>query len=207
MSNSVMSLQNSGKAKDVLIIGGGTSVKNFKFKKLKNVVYFGINFQFLNKTKYGKKIKLDYQLYTDKGFSDLSNMMDFGNTKLIGHKPTMLNDANLLSPKADYWFNNSIINTERDSVHYAIQICHNIMKFDNIYIIGLDGYSNGNIHYWDDEFLLNGVKYQIHPSEKRMIEQVQFKKMLKYYEELRHYTNVYNLNKDSKIKIFPYKEL
>ncbi len=203
----ILKLQNYGIGKDVLIIAGGTSVENFQFNKLKNVIYFGVNFQYLNKTKYGKNIKLDYQIYTDKIFSDMSKHMDFGKTKLIGHKPHIEGDTNLLSEKADYWFNEKVIKTERDTCHYAIQICHDIMNFDNIYVIGLDAYANGYLHYWKDEIILNNIKYVIHENERRMIENVQFKKMLKYYDELKDYKNVYNLNKESKILSFPYKEL
>lgn len=207
MSKSVLNLLNHGRGQDVLIIAGGTSVKNFNFNKLKNVVYFGVNFQFLNRTKYGKNIKLKYQIYTDKAFADLSYFMDFKNITLIGHKPIRLNDSNLLSEKANYWFNSTILQTERDSCYYAIYICSKIMQFDNVYIIGLDGYSNGHIHYWDDMFIINDKKYEIQDVEKRMIKNIQFKKMIKYYNELSSLKNVYNLNKNSLIKTFPYREL
>ena len=205
--DSVLALKDIGVGKDVLIIAGGTSVKNFRFDKLKDVLYFGVNFQFLNLTDYGQYVKLDYQLYTDKAFSDLSINMDFGNTKLIGHKPIRPNDSNLLSKKADYWFNKTIIKTERDSCYYAIEICHDIMNFDNIYIIGLDAYKNWHFHYWLDEFVMNDISYSLQENQKKMIEKVQFKKMLKYYKELKDYKNVYNLNPNSKIKVFPFKDI
>lgn len=205
MSESILNLINYGIDRNVLIIGGGTSIKDFRFDLIPDKTWiFGINFQFLNKTNYGHNVKLDLQLYTDKAFADLSNNMNFDDTILIGHKPTRVNDINLLSPKADYWFNKTVIKTERDSVHYAIQICHNIMKFNKIFVIGLDAYSNGYIHYWNDEFEMNGKKYKIHETEKKMINKIQFKKMVKYYSELKDYNNVYNCNTESKIKVFPF---
>ncbi len=206
MVKSILKLQNIGTEEKVLIIAGGHSVRDFRFDKLPTDIYiFGVNFQFLNKTKYGKDIKLDYQIYTDKSFSDLSEYMDFGDTKLIGFMPTRPNDANLLSEKANYWFNETVLNMEKDSCYYAIKICHDIMKFDEIYVIGLDRYfENDIIHYWGDEFTLNGKEYKIHANEKKMIKEVQFKKMVKYYTELQ-YTNVYNSNPLSHITYFKHK--
>jgi hypothetical protein len=200
-----MKLQNFGLNKKVLIIAGGNSIIDFRFDKLSDIIFFGINFQFLNKTKYGKNIKLDYQLYTDKIFSDLSRYMDFRDTKLIGYKPTQINDVNLLSEKADYYFNENILEFEKDSCYYAIQVCYDIMKFKKIYIIGLDGYSNnGQIHYWGDKFKLNNIEYKIHENEKKMIEKVQFKKMREYYKKLNNYKNIYNCNPYSRITTFRY---
>jgi len=206
MSESILKLKDFGIGKDVLIVAGGTSVKEFRFNNLRtDIILFGINFQFLNKTIYGKNKILDYLLYTDKSFSDLSPQLDLQTTKLIGHKPTRLNDANLLSEKAAYWFNETIIKTERDSCYYAIQICRDIMKFNEVYIIGLDGYlKNGIIHYWGDKFELNETEYKIHPNEKKMNE-MQLERMKKYYCELPDYRNVYNCNQNSLINAFPYK--
>jgi hypothetical protein len=202
----ILKLKDSGIGKDVLIIGGGTSVQNFRFDKLKYMDFFGVNFQFLEKTEYGKNVKLTYQIYADKSFSDLSKYMYFGNTQLIGFKPTRKNDANQLSVKSNYFYDENTIQLERDSCHYAIQICK-IINYNNIYIIGLDGYSNWKIHYWGDKFSINGKEYFIHENEKKMIEKVQFKKMVKYYDDLKDYKNVYNLNPNSKIKAFPFRDI
>jgi len=206
MCKSVVELSKFGLGKKCLIVAGGTSVKKFRFDKVpEDFIIFGINFQFPEMLKHWNK-KFHFRLYTDKSFSDLSQYMDFEDSILIGHKPTRSNDANLLSPKAQYWFNETVIQTERDSCYYAINICHDIMKFDKIYVIGLDGYAvNGIYHYWHDKFILNDTEYKIHPNEKKMMDKCQFERMLKYYYELVNYHNVYNCNFKSKIKTFYFK--
>lgn len=203
----VTSLSNYGKGKNVLIIAGGTSVKKFRFNMIQDLEtfdFFGVNFQFPEKTRYGRKIKFDYQIYTDKAFADLSEKMDFGDTKLIGLKTMRPNDINHISKKASYYFDESMLDLEKDSCFYAVKICADIMNYDNIYIIGLDAYSKGVIHYWGDSFILDGVEYTIHCNERKLIHNVQFQRMQTYYAELQGYNNIYNCNPKSKIKYLRY---
>jgi hypothetical protein len=200
----ITELSGFGVGREALIVGGGHSAVGFRFDLVKNCTVIGLNYHDNTKLLYGDNFQLDYTVYSDGAFSEIleGGYKEKMNTKVIGHLPVMKNDMNRPHEKTDYFYNENIINMGiRSSLWYALQIANTIFHFDNIYLVGIDGYQKkDNMHYYGDTY--NGTA---------LTEQIK-KFMLQHFtncangisKKVKDWKNIYKCNRFSVVDV-PYK--
>lgn len=188
---SVIKLSGTGIGKSCLIIGSGVSAGEFDYSKVPQTVYkIGINFLFI-------KTWIDFNLFVDKKYSyflEKANIDD--RIQLIGLKE---NISEKMKARVDYSFLMGEVGDGSHAGYFALKIADSIMKFDKIYLIGFDYTTiDGYIHYYGDHY----------KSEKRKEAYIDrnFQTFLNDFKHEKWNSEIYNLNKDSELKIFKYKE-
>jgi len=125
----IKTLKGIGTDKDCLIIGGGMSVNDFNFSKIKDMTIIAINNSLPD-------IKIDYMIYNDIAFLRILKTMEISEgMKVIGYAKSQYKN------KADYFYRDEdvfpCINDDNTGLK-GIVIAKNIMDFKDIYLIGFD---------------------------------------------------------------------
>lgn len=198
----ITELQQTGIGKKCIIIGGGMSVKEFDFNKLPDD-FIRIT---VNDSGTGLTTRIDYTIYADiPAIKTMEKLNNLG--KVIG----LWNSRK--AGLTDYTFTynqimrNGTIVKDSDNVGYkALVIAKKIMMFDKIYLTGFDfecGYTNGEkiSHHFGDS---------VGP-DKKYYDEIQLnyhfgrlKNMIKEFERLTDTSNIYNCNRNSLLKLFPF---
>lgn len=197
---------------DCLIIANGRSSEKIKWERLrKDLTIIGIN-------RNSYEIKVDYIIYFDSKIygHDPKEYYKYihKDIKLIGSKENVTERCNYY-----YTFNDIVFS---DSGSHAIQI---MKGFDNIYLLGYDYDRDKKKHYYDDINLTDNECYycdmwlnrSIHKYYKpycKCTNEVLFNMSrdkrgvynCKCKEKNIFGRNIFNLNSESKLKIFPYKK-
>lgn len=146
MIKNITDLHNAEIGNELIIVGGGTSVTEWKknYKPKKNQKIMCINFF------HQLGIDPDYNIYQDyayKVYIEMGTIKIPDKTRLIGLKEQV-------SYRTDYYFiQNEVIMAGTHSGFIALQIADKILNPDRIYLIGLDYYKeNDKIHYYDKYF-------------------------------------------------------
>lgn len=194
----ITELKDIGIGKKCLLIGGGMSVLNFDFSRLPDdFVKIVVNDAFPN------GIRVDYMIYNDLSFLKmLKNLKIPEGVKIIGY-------VNNPSKKMHYGYRLSDLKCVSDFSNTglkALLIAKNIMRFDEIYLIGFDFHTRKVSGKQQSHFFGDDIGHNRKYPEKRMLNDhfERLKGMVCEFEVIKERENVYNCYKDSKLKIFSY---
>jgi hypothetical protein len=190
-----------GRGKKCILIGGGRSVLRFDFTNVESFVKIGCNEAGIMLTKK-RGIKTEYMIFYDYDFSRaLKNYC-------LPESVTVICSNKALIPNAHYQYRAKRIGVKQeDNIgKKALVIAHDVMQFDEIYLIGYD-FTTEQVdgkevsHFFGDP-VGHDKKYiedmKVRDHFKRLPE------MVKQFDDISHYKNVYNLNKDSLLKVYPF---
>lgn len=191
--NSITQLKDIGYGLDLLIVGRGPSVLDFRFDLVPDSCdIIAVNEQRFELTKYGQDTKPEYMIYMDEC------------EKEFIEKNGLLDDIILISPKStacartDFYFDETTVRlTGSTTVYYALQIAQ-IMGYKNVYMIGVDmkPSENGTIRYLGDD--------KITPAHRKEYIEKDFDNMIKCFDNISWTLPIYNCNADSALTKFPY---
>jgi hypothetical protein len=184
----ITELSNIGLNKKCLIVGNGYSKELFDYKDLEDFTIFGIN-------KANNKIKCHYVIYYDKDMKEYYDNKENIDFELIGFKHKAIDH---ISNKCSYEYSlNDVV--FGDSGLHILQIADKIMRFKEIYLIGYDyKLEDNSLNYFDK---LNGNREKIY---KFLIHS---NTVLQRYYQIEWENNIYNLNEQSILKRFAYKNI
>ena len=196
----VTELKGTGKHKSCLVVGGGFSTGGFNFQVI-NMPVFACNdsLYFWGKNEY--QFPPDYMVYFDRNMQRvIPNMKITRRTKVIGYNENQ-------SRPCDYLFRMLDIKPEcRDSDNIGMKVvalCKKVFDFDKIFLIGFDFTHREYTSHYQGETIGKEGKYvnqQKFENHKKNLTDV----FPKQFERISHFENVFNLNKESRLKIFPY---
>jgi hypothetical protein len=201
----VKDLKDYGKEKVIMIIGGGPSVK------LLNWMHAGFDdVMVINDTiDIQDKVKIDFNIYKDLSYAKRMNERIL--KKIIPSDMVTIGHWSHALPITHYGYDHNQIGGT-DFIHtgaYAVCIADRIMNYDNIYLIGFDYNTddNGNIHYYSKGNAKSD--YYNNETEAHMIKRAFLKNAVRDYDKYKYwsYDKIYNLNPNSKLKKFRFKEL
>jgi len=173
----------------LLLIGGGTSVRDFDFTKVPDdVKRMSVNWSFVD-------TRIDYLVYTDSFFAQHVSEIPFDESVVfIGL------DRNIFDG-ADYFFTFDDIREGFHTGYYALQIAE-YLGFKKIYLIGYDycADENGRLHYYEGNGLID-----ITDQEKSLYNKELNKGLwLKDFDHNIWDAEIYNCNPKSKLKKFKF---
>lgn len=193
------------KNKSALLVGGGMSVLDFDFSTVNRNI---IDIISLNDALYynnGYRPKPDYMIYSDASFCRVLKKMDMTGVKVIGN-------INASSPKQNYSFDQVKLDHRiRDEYNVAVKalfILQN-MGYHEIYLIGIDLKAhviNGQTrsHHQGDRVGL-GDKYTDLSALNHHVKRLNA--FIEQFNIAQFMNNVYNIYRESNLKIFPFREL
>ena len=208
----ITELKNGGRDRQCLIVGGGHSVADFPFFRLPhNITVIGLNYHDPVFIIHNADFKLDYVIYIDNDFKQIMGQTGYpdnirGNAKLIGYKSKRKHEINKISDRCNYYYDDETIdiNGIQSVLYYALQIANDIMRFDKIFLIGIDNkFVSGESHYWHDKILGNTKTMEITPQQKQLMSK-HMHMTYKLFARKTNYNNVYNCNPDSNVDCWPY---
>lgn len=204
MAYNVWDLKNIGKGKNCLIVGGGMSVLDMDFSLVPDTtVVIAINDSAVSLIE--KKIKVDYTVYNDYHFLNRVNLKELSEKSIVictnpDYSKTGVSYKCYASFFKELGLN--LIDGEANTGAKAIVIANKVMNFDNIYLIGFDCNLKRNrenvmqSHFHGDEKLGDLLRSHVSDLTGRFIKEFNYLSL--------HVKNVYNLNRDSAIKCFPF---
>jgi hypothetical protein len=174
-----------------VLIGGGPSVAYFDFDSLDSTIMrMAVNRCFI-------ETRIDYQVFGDGFFLEWLDDHPLKDARvLIGAKGNN-------HGRIDYYYDFlDGVSEGRHTGYHALQIAE-MLGFQEIFLIGFDYHEGkkGKLHYYEGEF---GT--EITRQEKDGIWRL-FPEWLKDFDRHKWEADIYNVNPDSKLKKFPYKEV
>jgi len=180
-------LSNIGQDKKCLIVGGGDSLNRFEWDKLQEVYVICCN---RHLSQMANMI-----IYYDNDMKDYFDRHEVSReTLLIGfkHKDNVLNHT---SDKCTHFYNYKDM-LFGDTGFHALQFADRVFNFNEIYLIGFDYTHNGKSYHHDEQ---ESDSKKLADFEKWSI-----KTVLPRYKNIAWKNKIFNCNKDSELKIFPY---
>ena len=183
---------------DCFIVAGGASLYGFDFDRLKgkNVIAINHAYQYvdcdilvaLDSKFFGEAKNRGHDLQKDYNFKILtgSGGAQRESDKLymvyMNNKPTTNQPVKLFGAVS--------------STMIALNAAH-YTKAKNIYILGLDGkFTNGMGHFFSKDWSHSGD-----------VSDEKYSRVIKEYDKFKIFKNIINLNPDSEIKVFPFKDV
>lgn len=182
----ITALDNIGAGVQCIIIGGGHSVNDFDFGKVRgDVVIIGTN--------QHKEDIADIIIYYDKNMMPHFNKKPVRSDYLIGFK-NKATDHTVDACTHYYTYNDMDFG---DSGYHALQFASEVFKFEEIYLIGFDYKVKGDSYHYDEAVS--------NPKKQRVFIKWSIDYVLDKYKYHEWGNNIYNLSPDSALKQFPYQ--
>lgn len=193
-------LKNKGIGKHCLIIGGGTSVTNFDFNNISDVDIISIN------DSIPEGMKVNYCMYNDTCFLSV-----YENKKIWEKCDEVICNASAYYKHCTYIYKDHELYPclqDDDTGLKAILLAKNIMKYENIFLIGFDFYTkeiNGvKVSHFHGDDVGKGKKYHSQTNLDNHIKRLSV--FIERYEKIKNIEGVFNCNSESALKVFPFKQ-
>lgn len=189
-------LQGFGKGKKCLIVGGGLSVRDFRFDLINGIYVICLN---NHMSQLANMI-----IYSDTEMKKYFEKHVIGDdTVLVGYKYIKPNGSEIdrTCERVNYYYGHQDIDFG-DTGYHALQIVDRVFNFNKIYLTGYDYYIGDKTYHHDEDISdFNKIKKFIKHSIGIGLKS---NSVLDKYSGLKLKNKVYNCNKKSAIKCFSY---
>ena len=195
----ISALKNMGEGKKCLLIGNGLSLRDFDLYKVPGeAVRIGMGITFM---------ACDYIIYYDREpMKHYAAASMNTRTRLIGYKH---GKADHTCAACSYYYNHEDM-IFGDTGFHVLQFADKIFNFDEIYLIGYDYCTSEKSYHFEEEKSDpdDMKKFLVHSCGKTVKEMPEgWKPVIDKYNDIEWRNKIYNCNKRSALKAFPFKNI